>query len=189
MLTMSPFCSLRCDGRGLPKIIAGLAIGVVPMMRKSMSPPPSRMAAPAAARSSYSITPGFGARDHRLHGALAQHAGLAHGAQLLLAVHDHQLVHEALGEHELGIGQRFAQHVVLVDRQIVVVARVHLDEPDAAALELEFLEALDHDLGIFAAAAVAHVGERGAHSRRQASAWVPPIENTSVGSPSSGTTT
>ncbi len=29
------------------------------MMRKSMSPPPSRMAAPAAARSSYSVTPGL----------------------------------------------------------------------------------------------------------------------------------
>jgi hypothetical protein len=36
-----------------------LAIGVVPMIRKSMSPPPSRMAAPAAARSSYSGTPGL----------------------------------------------------------------------------------------------------------------------------------
>ena len=55
---MSPFFSTRPDGRGLPKIIAGLAIGVEPMMRKSMSPPPSRMAAPAAARSSYSFTPG-----------------------------------------------------------------------------------------------------------------------------------
>jgi hypothetical protein len=56
---MSPFCKTRPDGRGLPKIMEGLAIGVEPMIRKSMSPPPSRMAAPAAARSSYSFTPGL----------------------------------------------------------------------------------------------------------------------------------
>src|SRR5262249_34378257 len=34
------------------------------------------------------------------------------------------------------------------------------DEPDAAALELELLEPLDHDFGILAAAAVADVGQR-----------------------------
>src|SRR6476619_6001181 len=106
MLTMSPFCSLRCEGRGLPNTIAGLAIGVVPMMRKSMSPPPSRMAAPAAARSSYSGTP-----------------GLAHAPQLLLAVDDDQFVQEALGEDELRVRQRLAQHVVLIDREVVVVPR------------------------------------------------------------------
>src|ERR671928_201064 len=59
MLMMSPFLSTRPDGRGLPKISAGSSIGVEPMMRKSMSPPPSMMAAPAAALSSYSFTPGF----------------------------------------------------------------------------------------------------------------------------------
>ncbi len=133
-----------------------------------MSPPPSRIAAPAAARNSYSGTPGFAraiiASMARWHSTPA----LRTQSQLLLAVDHHQLVHEALGEHELGIRQRLAQHVVLVDRQIVVVTRVDLDEPDASALELELLEALDHDLGIFAAAAVAHVGQRiGAFAARR----------------------
>ena len=59
MLIMSPFFSTRPDGRGLPKISAGLSIGVEPMMRKSMSPPPSMMAEAAAALSSYSFTPGL----------------------------------------------------------------------------------------------------------------------------------
>src|SRR6516162_3125844 len=139
---MSPFLSLRCDGRGLPNTIAGSAIGVDPMMRKSMSPPPSRMAAPAAARSSYSGTPGL---------ARATIACLAHAAQLLLAVDHDELVQKASGEHEFGVGKRLLQHVVLVDREIIAVARVDLDEPDAAALELELLEPLDHDFGVFAA--------------------------------------
>ena len=90
--------------------------------------------------------------------ALAQHAGLAHAAQLLLAVDHDELVHEALGKNELRVRQRLPQHVVLVDRQIIAVARVDLDKPDAATLELELLEPLDHDFGIFAAAAVADVG-------------------------------
>jgi hypothetical protein len=42
-------CSTRPEGRGLPKTIAGFAIGIEPMIRKSMSPPPSRIVAPAAA--------------------------------------------------------------------------------------------------------------------------------------------
>src|SRR5205807_8298118 len=96
---------------------------------------------------------GLGAGDHRLHGALAQHAGLAHAAQLFLAVDHDELVQKASGKNELRVGQRLAQHVVLVDRQIIAVPRVDLDEPDAAALELELLEALDHDFGIFSAAA------------------------------------
>src|SRR6266480_4749406 len=40
------------------------------------------------------------------------------------------------------------------------MAGVDLDQADAAALELELLETLDHDLGVFAVAAVAYVGER-----------------------------
>src|SRR5689334_13629676 len=119
MLMISPFLSLRCDGRGLPNTIAGSAMGVDPIMRKSMSPPPSRIAAPAAARSSYSATPGF-----------------AHAAQLLLTVDHDQFVHEAFGEDELSVGQRPVQHIKLVDRQIIGVPRIDLDEPDAAPLEL-----------------------------------------------------
>jgi hypothetical protein len=36
---------LALGGRGFPNTIAGLSIGVEPMIRKSMSPSPSRMAA------------------------------------------------------------------------------------------------------------------------------------------------
>jgi len=61
MMMMSPKHSLRSEGRGLPKNIAGFAIGVEPMMRKSMSPPPCRMAEPAAPRRSDSLAPGFAA--------------------------------------------------------------------------------------------------------------------------------
>ena len=93
---MSPFFSSRADGRGLPKISAGLSIGVEPMIRKSMSPPPSRMAAPAAARSSYSFTPGLRARDHGVHRVLAELAGDAHAFELFLAVDREQLMQEAL---------------------------------------------------------------------------------------------
>ena len=102
---------------------------------------------------------GLGARDHRFHRALAQHAGLAHAAKLLLAVDHDQLVQEALGEDELSVRQRVAQHVVLVDGKVVVMPRVDLDQADASTLELELLEPLDHDLGIFSAAAVPHVGQ------------------------------
>jgi hypothetical protein len=49
--------------------------------------------------------------------------------------HD-QFVHEAFGEDELSVGQRPAQHIKLVDRQIIGVPRIDLDEPDAATLEL-----------------------------------------------------
>ena len=99
----------------------------------------------------------LGARHHRLHGVLAQHAGLAHAVELLGAVDRQQLVQEALGEDQLDVGQAFAQHVVLVDRQVVAVARIDLHQPDAAALELELAQALDHHLGVLAVAAVAHV--------------------------------
>ena len=75
-------------------------------------------------------------------------------------MHHHQLVHEALGENELGIRKTLPQHVVLVHRQIVVVPGVDLDEADAAALEPELLETLHHDLGIAAVAAVPDVGQR-----------------------------
>src|SRR5471032_890217 len=106
MLMMSPFCRTRLDGRGLPKICAGFAIGVEPMMRKSMSPPPSRMAAPAAARSSYSFTP-----------------GLAYAVEFFGAVEDDEVMQEVLGEHQFDAGQFLAQRVVLIDRHVVGMAR------------------------------------------------------------------
>ena len=68
-------------------------------------------------------------------------------------------MHKAFGEDELGLGQGLAQHIVLIDRQIIVVPRVDLEEADTAALELELLEPLDDDVGVFAAAAMAHIGQ------------------------------
>jgi hypothetical protein len=92
------------------------------------------MAAPPAARSSYSGA-GLGARDHRLHGALAQHAGLARNALFLAVQITTSSCTEARGEDQLGVRQALAQHVVLIDRQIIVVARVHLHRPDPSALD------------------------------------------------------
>ena len=57
-------------------------------------------------------------------------------------------------------GQPPLERLVLVDRHVVLVARIDLQEPDAAALEAEFDDAVRHHLGILAAAAAAHVGER-----------------------------
>ena len=93
------------DGRGLPKIIAGLAIGVEPMIRKSMSPPPSRMAAPAAARSSYSFTPGLAratiASMAFWHSTPALRTQSSSSALWI----DSKFVQEALREDELRVGQ------------------------------------------------------------------------------------
>ena len=125
-----------------------------------MSPPPSRMAAPAAALQLIFLHAGLGARDHRLHGALAQHAGLAHAVEFFRAVDDEEVVQEAFGEHQLGVRQAGAQRVVLVDRHVIFMTRVDLHQPDAAAFELQFLEALDHHFGIAAVAAMAHVLDR-----------------------------
>ena len=70
-----------------------------------MSPPPSRMAAPAAARSSYSFTPGLAratiasmARSHSTPALRTQSSS----SSLWI---DEELVQEALGEDELGVGQ------------------------------------------------------------------------------------
>src|SRR6266403_1015122 len=126
MMTMSPVLSLRSEGRGLPKNIAGFAIGVEPMIRKSISPPPCSMAEPAAPRRSASVAP-----------------GLAHAIELLGALDDDQLVDEAAGEHDLGLGQARPQVVILIDRHVILVARIELDQADAAAREPDLLEALD----------------------------------------------
>ena len=68
---LSPFDSTRPDGRGLPKISDGFSIDVEPMMRKSMSPPPSTIAAAAAPRKSLSVAPGT-ARSTRARMAFSQ---------------------------------------------------------------------------------------------------------------------
>ena len=103
---MSPFLQhARCDGRGLPNTMRRIG------HRRRADDEEVDVAAAVedggAGRGAQLVFrhAGLGARDHRLHGALAQHAGLAHAVELLLAVHHHQLVQEALGEDELGVGQ------------------------------------------------------------------------------------
>ena len=118
------------------------------------------MAAAAAALQLVFLHAGLGARDHRLHRVLAQHAGLAHAVELFLGVDHHEVVQEVLGEHELGVGQFLAQRVVLVDRHVVAVARVDLHQADAALLQLQLAQPLDHHLRVLAVAAVAHVLDR-----------------------------
>ena len=76
---------------------------------------------------------GLGARDQRLHGVLAQLAGRADAVELLGAVDRQELVDAAAGEDQLGLGQPLLEHVVLVDRQVVLVARIDLEQADAAA--------------------------------------------------------
>src|SRR5262245_56629108 len=46
---------------------------------------------------------------------------------------------------------------------MIAVTRINLQEADAALVELELLYALDHHLGVLAAATVAHVGDRVRH--------------------------
>ena len=112
---------------------AGLAIGVEPMMRKSMSPPPSRMAAPAAARSSYSFTPGLARATIASMAFWQSTPALRTQSSSSSLWIDEQLVQEVLGEHQFGVGQVLAQRVVLIDRHVVAVARVDLHQADAAA--------------------------------------------------------
>jgi hypothetical protein len=118
MLTMSPFCSLRCDGRGLPNTIAGLAIGVVPMMRKSVAAAVEDGGA-GGAQFVFRHARQRVRRSARAR-ALAQHTDLAHAAKLFLVDHD-RLVQEAF-EDGSASGRDLA-HVVLVDQEVVVVTR------------------------------------------------------------------
>ena len=60
----------------------------------------------------------------------------------------------------LRFGQILAQHVVLIDRQVIGVARIDFHQSDAAALELQLAHALDHDIGVAPVAAVADVLDR-----------------------------
>src|SRR4029079_75016 len=96
-------------------------------------------------------------RQHRPHRVRAQLAGPADAVELLRAVNRYQLVQKAAREHQLCVGKPLAQHIVMVDRQIVGMTRIDLHEPDATAFELELADALDHYLGIAPVAAVAHV--------------------------------
>ena len=71
-----------------------------------------------------------------------------------------EVVQKSLGEDEFGAGQAVAQHVELIDRQIIAVPRVDLHQSNTTAIELELAQALDHHLGVAAIAAVAHVLHR-----------------------------
>jgi hypothetical protein len=84
-----------------------------------MSPPPRRMAEPAAGRPKDAGGlggAGLGGGHHRLHGVLAQHAGAPHTIKLGPALDDDEFVNETAGEDDFGVGQARAQIVVLVDR-------------------------------------------------------------------------
>ena len=99
-------------------------------------------------------------------------------------MNDQELVQEALGKEQLASGR--PSSTLLVDRKVVLVTCIDLDEPDAAALELELLDAPDHHFGISAVAAVGTSESALAHRRHAPRGW--PIES-EVGSPASGTTT
>ena len=58
---------------------------------------------------------------------------------------------------DLGVRQGLFEYVVLIDRQVIAEAWVDLKQADAAALQLQFLDAFDHDFGEAAAAAVTDV--------------------------------
>jgi hypothetical protein len=160
MLMMSPFCSTRPDG-------ARVAENHRRVRHRGRADDEKVDVAAAledggAGRRAQLVLlhPGTRPRHHRVHRVAAQPARRAHAIELLRAVDRQQLVQEALGEHQLGLGQILAQHVVLVDRQVIPVPRVDLHQADAAALEFQFADALDHDVGVAAAAAVAHVLDR-----------------------------
>ena len=71
-----------------------------------MSPPPSRMAAPAAARSSYSGTPGLARATIASMARWQSTPALRTQRSSSSLWIDDQLVQEALGEDELGVRQR-----------------------------------------------------------------------------------
>src|SRR5258708_4744425 len=91
---------------------------------------------------------------------LAQHAGASHAVELGGALDDHELMDEAAGEYDLGAWQAVAQIVILVDRHVILVARIDLDQADARLRQSKLADAFDHPLRIAATAALAHVGER-----------------------------
>ena len=103
---------------------------------------------------------GPGAVGDRLHGVGAELARVADAVELLGAMHRQKLVHDPLGEDDLGLRQALLQIVVLVDRQIVLVAGVDLQQADAAAFQAELPDALRHHLAVAPVAAGPHVGDR-----------------------------
>ena len=94
------------------------------------------MAAPAAARSSYSFTPGRARVTMAVHGVLAKHAGFAHAVELFRAVDGKKFVQKALREDQFRFGQVLAQHVILIHRQVIAVPGIDLHQSDTPALEL-----------------------------------------------------
>ena len=91
---------------------------------------------------------------------MAEQAGFANAVELFGTVDRQQFVQETLGEDDIRIGQILAQHVVLIDRQVIGVTRIDFHQADAAALEFELAQALDHDIRIASVAAVADVLDR-----------------------------
>ena len=91
---------------------------------------------------------------------MAEQAGFANAVELFGTVDRQQFVQETLGEDDIRIGQILAQHVVLIDRQVIGVTRIDFHQADAAALEFELAQALDHDIRIASVAAMADVFDR-----------------------------
>ncbi len=71
-----------------------------------------------------------------------------------------QLVQEALGEDEFGVRQVMSKYAILIDRHVVIVARIDLHQPYATALELQLTQTLHHNVRVAAVAAVANVLDR-----------------------------
>ena len=68
-----------------------------------------------------------------------------------------QFVHEPVGEHELGVGQHLPQHVMLIDRQMVAMPGIDLEQTDPPPIKLELPDALGHHLGVAPAPALADI--------------------------------
>jgi hypothetical protein len=103
------------------------------------------------------VTPGLQRSAKASHCRLAEFSGSANTLKLLSAFLVDQLVHEARFEAERRIRKRFAQGVVLVDRQIIMEAWIDLQQADLAAVQLQLLDTFDHHFGETPAARLAHI--------------------------------
>ena len=125
-----------------------------------MSPPPSMIAAAAAAFSSYSFTPGLARATIASMASSQSLPALRTQSSSSLEWITTRSCRNCLVNTSSASGSSLAQRVVLVDRQVVAVARVDLHQPDAALLKLQLAQPLDHHLRVLAVAAVAHVLDR-----------------------------
>src|SRR5262245_9284395 len=126
------------------------------MIKKSMSPPPSRIAAPAAARSSYSFTPGRAratiaciALRHRTPALRTQSSSSALWIESSSCKNPRVNTRSASG--------RFSRRTLYWFTGIVRVSSINLHKADSAALEFQFADALDHNVGVAAVATMTDI--------------------------------